>query len=360
MGKTEQELEVIAKHIDERCTRCGECVAECAFLQEYGSPGGMADAVLNLPPEQWADAYLCSLCGLCGAVCPEGLNLDALYLSMRRVRFESGAVDLKPYSSILNFEKRGDSEKLSYLNIPSGGDTVLFPGCGVPATRPKTVRRLFTALQTAVPDIGVALGCCMKPSHDLGRTEFFDDRFGRLHTKLLEAGVTRVVTTCPNCQKVFKTHGGSIEAVTAYEMLDQAGYGPVCSDGGEAVIHDPCPQRYDTASQDAVRSLARRASMKILPMKEERTLTRCCGEGGMVGNVRSEFAKNWTRERRRVAGKQRVVTSCSGCVGFLNGERRVDHILDILFDSRPKVKLMGPLSDLARMNLKRWFKKRLP
>ncbi len=343
--------------VDTTCTRCGRCEKGCAFLKAYGTPGEIARKIRDIPHDQWPNPFECSLCGLCGAGCPESLRPDEMFLEMRRTREKAGALALKPYAPVLNFEKRGDSERYSLIKLPEGGDTVLFPGCALPASRPKTVRRLFQALQGTMPDMGVALGCCMKPSHDLGRTEFFEERFGRLHDALVAAGVKRVVTTCPNCQKVFSLHGGAISTTTAYEMLADSGFAPSIIDGGEAVIHDPCPQRYDGAIQDAVRTLARRSNIKIAEMENTREMTRCCGEGGMVKFVRPEFADRWTDQRRMESQESRMLTSCAGCTSFLGGPVAVDHVLDVLFDSKPRFALKGPFASIVRLKLKRWFQK---
>lgn len=279
MSTPYHELKSICSVQDKRCTRCNKCVLQCAFLKEYGTPGDIAIAVQNLPPGQWPNAYECSLCGLCGAVCPEAINPEELFLGMRRVREGNGELDLKPYGAVLKFEGRGNSEQYSLLRVPTGGDTILFPGCGMSATRSKTVRRLFEALQKELPQLGIGLGCCLKPSHDLGRVTFFEEQFGRLLDKLINTGVKRVITTCPNCQKVFAMYGGDIETVTAYEILEEIGYIPDKLSGGDVIVHDPCPQRYDRVSQDAVRSLAERASMKVISSVDQRDMTRCCGEG---------------------------------------------------------------------------------
>jgi len=331
----------------------------CAYLKEYGTPREIAAKIDQLPLDQWPDPFECALCGLCGAVCPEKLRPEEMFLSMRRELAMAGHLDLKRYAPVLTYEKLGASRLLSLLRMPEGGDTVLFPGCALPSTRSKTVRRLFTALQDSVPHLGVALGCCMKPSYDLGRVDFFEERFGRLHAALLQAGVRRVITACPNCQKVFSHHGGEIETVTAYEVLVDSGYDRKSSSAFEAIIHDPCPQRHDTGVQDAVRVLAQSCGVDIQKCQEERKLTQCCGEGGMVKFVRPEFAENWTENRKKTAGGSRVVTSCAGCTGFLGEALEVDHVLDLLLDSKPVKPLKPPFTYAARFMLKRWFKKRL-
>lgn len=343
--------------IDTGCTRCGVCNKQCAFLREHGTPGEIAEKVRVIPHGKWPDSFECSLCGLCGSVCPEGLKPDVLFLEMRRAKVQADAVDLKRYSPVLFFEKCGDSDLFSLIQLPVGGDTVLFPGCALPATRPKSVRNLYQALKAIIPDVGIALGCCLKPSHDLGRQEFFEERFGQLHDKLISAGVKRVLTTCPNCQKIFNEYGGAIEATTAYEVLADSGFIPALIEEGKVVIHDPCSQRYESGVQNAVRKLTRACGITIEELKERGELTRCCGEGGMVKFVKPQFADNWTRERVNLVAGRRMVTSCAGCVSYLNGSGHIDHILDLMFDSKPRIPLKAPFSYLARLWLKRWFVK---
>jgi Fe-S oxidoreductase len=353
----ETNLDARAGAVDRDCTRCGVCRARCAFLQEAGTPGEVAHAVVSgraaLP-----DAHHCSLCGLCGAVCPEGLRPEELFLAMRQARVRSGVFDPAPYSPILAFERIGDSDLFSLLRLPAGGETVLFPGCGLCASRPKTVRRLYTALRRVLPDLGVALGCCLKPSHDLGRADFFAARFGALRDRLVDAGVKRVLTACPNCNKVFMAHGGPLTVTTVYEVLAGALPDKTQSLGeaaGEVVVHDPCSQREGHEAQDAVRSLVRGCGLAVVEMPDRRGRTLCCGEGGMVKFVRPGLADRWTSMRVGQARGRTIVTSCAGCAGFLGGAATVEHVLDGLFDSRPKGLLRPPFTYAARLLLKAWF-----
>ena len=325
------DLAVVCDEIDIDCSRCNICIEQCAFLKQYGTPGDIAGVVRHGRQPDWPDPYECSLCGLCGAVCPARLRPETMFLEMRRARVASGEVELKPYEPILFFERRGQSDLFSFVRLPEGGDTVLFPGCALPSTRPGTVQRLFQALQMNIQSIGVALGCCMKPSHDLGRQDHFEQCFGRLHDKLISVGVRRVITSCPNCQSVFNIHGGPISATTAYEVLAGSGFSPDMPGGEEVVIHDPCPQRYEPNVREAVRALVRSCGLSVAEMTEQGELTRCCGEGGMVKFVRPGFAENWTIGRSKLAGGRRIVTSCAGCTSFLGGSTEVDHILDLLF-----------------------------
>ncbi|QGY38716.1 (Fe-S)-binding protein [Pseudodesulfovibrio cashew] len=344
--------------MDVHCTDCGACSVRCAFLKEKGTPGRIAEMVRTLPCEEWPDPFHCSLCGLCGAICPEGLRPEKLFLAMRRELVRRGRLGLKPYKPILFYESVGDSELFSFFRLPQGGDTVLFPGCALPSTRPATVRRLFETLEEIVPSLGVALGCCIKPSFDLGREDFFRERFGALRDKLLAAGVRRVITACPNCQKVFAESGGPLESVTAYALLDEAGYAPKVNGGPPVVVHDACPQRHDEATRRGVRALAERCAVVVERTPAEGLLTRCCGEGGMVGFVRPDLAQTWTDAREKTVAGKRVLTSCAGCANYLGRRMEAVHILDVVFGTGGKRPLRPPLTYGARLLLKRWFKRR--
>ncbi|CCH48204.1 Rhodanese-like domain/cysteine-rich domain protein [Pseudodesulfovibrio piezophilus C1TLV30] len=347
----------MAARLEADCTGCGGCRVHCAFLGEYGTPGEIATAVRLRPQEEWPDPFHCSLCGLCGAICPESLRPEEFFLEMRRTHEQNGLLDLATYAPVMTYEKIGKSRLFSLLRLPDGGDTVLFPGCALPGTRPRTVRRLFLALRNHIPDLGVALGCCLKPSHDLGRKDFFENWFDVLYARLRQAGVKRVITACPNCQKIFSSYGGPLESVPAYSLLAEAGIGPNKPFAKTVVIHDPCPQRYDALTQKSVRTLAQRCGLTVEKGMPERQKTRCCGEGGAVKFARSEFADAWTAQRTNKAAGRTVLTSCAGCVNFLQSSMETEHILDVLFDSKPTRPIRPPLTYLFRLWVKGWFVK---
>jgi len=350
-------LKIISAKMDADCARCGGCRIRCAFLQKYDNPGEIAKAVRSTPQSEWPDPFECSLCGLCGSVCSEELKPDALFLEMRRAMVEAGVVELDRYAPLLSFEEKGKSDQYSLFRLPQGGDTVLFPGCGLSETRPKTVRHLFQALALTIPDLGIVLDCCLKPSHDLGRQAFFEEHFEALHKKLIDAGVKRILTSCPNCFKVFKAYCPDIRITTVYEVLADAGYIPESPAGGSAVVHDPCPGRYESGTQEAVRTLASACGIELSEMENNRKFTHCCGEGGAVRFVNEEFSANWTDQRVEQADGRRIITSCAGCNRFLGDSAQVDHILEEVLGTKARFSLPWPLSSLTRLWLKRWFRK---
>jgi len=185
----------------EKCTACGLCQKECAFLKKYGKPREIAESYE--PDRDFAMAFECSLCNLCTAVCPFKINPAGMFLAMRRDAVQRGKGEVPEHQVIRNYEKQGFSSRFSYYGLPRDCDAVFFPGCGLPGTRPDKVIKLFTHLRQSIPALGIVLDCCTKPSHDLGDQNFFETMFFELKKYLLAHGVKKVIVACPNCYKVY-------------------------------------------------------------------------------------------------------------------------------------------------------------
>ncbi|WDP91179.1 MAG: VTT domain-containing protein [Desulfobacter sp.] len=353
--------------IKEACTGCGACQPRCTFLSRYGTPREIADLE---PCQRAALAFECSLCGLCRTVCPQGLDPEAWFLSLRRAAVSDGRADLSRYSTITGYEKRGTSPLFSYYALPENCDTVFFPGCTLPGTRPQVTWDLFQHLRSARPSLGVVLDCCSKPSHDLGRQGYFKAMFGELLDFLKDNGVKRVWVACPNCHKVFSTYAAGIKVESVYEIIHRRGplpdLGKQCVGDDRPIIHDPCPMRDTPVVQDAVRSLLSKMDVPVGKTTDEKRKTLCCGEGGSVGFINPELSGAWATARKKTARGRTVVTYCAGCAGALNRSGiPALHILDLLFSARkppgsPPAVAKAPFTYLHRLALKRRLKRTVP
>jgi uncharacterized membrane protein YdjX (TVP38/TMEM64 family)/Fe-S oxidoreductase len=362
------ELEKQRSLVIDTCIDCPKCVGQCAFLKNYGTPRAIAAAYdpsdiswLTLPFE-------CSLCDLCAAVCPVNLVPGDMFLEMRREAVDRGVAPLPAHKGIMAYEQRGISKKYSWYSLPTNCNTVFFPGCTFAGTRMDTTIALYEHLKTRVPEMGIVLDCCCKPSHDLGRDDFFHEVFTEMSSWLTSYGVHNVIVACPNCYKVFKAYGDPLTVTSIYEFLCKNGLPKtVGANTGAAAsktisIHDPCVLRKEGAIQAAVRDLAATIgfSVKEMPHSGEKTL--CCGEGGAVGFMAPEFASKWGDLRREEAGDRRLLAYCAGCAGFLNKKTPTDHILDAIV--HPEAVAAGkrkatkaPLTYFNRIRLKRYLQK---
>jgi uncharacterized membrane protein YdjX (TVP38/TMEM64 family)/Fe-S oxidoreductase len=351
--------------ITEKCINCPECTAQCDFLKQNGTPKFIAENYHPNDPKWFTMAFSCSLCGLCAAVCPVKLSPENMFLEMRREAVDRGAAPLPGHKGIMSYEARGVSKKYSWYSLPERCDTILFPGCTFSGTRMDTTIALYERLKPAIPNLGIVLDCCCKPSHDLGRSAYFHDMFGEMRAHLTNHGVTRVIVVCPNCYKVFKTYGNPLCVSAVYGLpelyvdedmeKDHAGAGsPVVA------IHDPCVLRNEPEIQASVRKLAGNTGFTLEEMPHSGNKTFCCGEGGSVGCVNPELAQKWGERRKQEAYNRRLLTYCAGCANFLNKKTPTDHILDAVFypdavAAGTRKVTRAPLTYFNRTRLKRYI-----
>lgn len=274
---TETVLPPIAQ-ITQQCVNCGVCVQECAFLQEYGSPKDLA-ARWQAGEERRRFSFECSLCGLCHAVCPKELDPSAMFLSMRREMVDREAGNFYQHRAIRAYEKRGSSSLFSWFYLPENCNTIFFPGCALPGSRPQAFTRLFQVLQKVNPGLGLVFDCCTKPSHDLGADAHFQKMFGQLCAILRKNSIEKVLVACPNCHRIFREYGAGLEVQTVYEKLAESKrFARQVS--RQVTVHDPCGVRFAEGVQDSVRELLRQLGMDVREMKHSRSSSFCCGEGG--------------------------------------------------------------------------------
>ncbi len=348
------------------CIECKLCVKECPFLKKYGTPKHIAIAYDPETAASQTMPFECSLCGLCAAVCPPqiGLNPAKMFLEMRRESVERGAGDFGEHGVILGYERRGTSKHYSYYALPEDCDTVFFPGCTLPGTRPDKVMRLFEHLEKNIPTLGIVLDCCIKPSHDLGRDKHFQAMFQEMRTFLLEHGVKNILVACPNCYRVFQQYGQGFTVKTIYEYLESHELPQTAKVKGSVTIHDPCGTRFDETVHKAVRRIAGQKGLSLVEMKHQGEKTLCCGEGGSVGCLMPDLSEGWGIRRKDEARGTRILTYCAGCANFLGTKTPTSHIVDLLFD--PEATLAGqakvskaPWTYLNRIRLKKQFKKKI-
>jgi uncharacterized membrane protein YdjX (TVP38/TMEM64 family)/Fe-S oxidoreductase len=350
--------------ISEKCIECNLCQKECRFLQQYGKPKAIADTFDPENKDDQAMAFECSLCGLCLGVCPVDIDPSTMFLDMRREVVRSGGGDYPEHSVILNYERRGTSRRYTWYGLPEGCDTVFFPGCNLPGTRPERVVQVYQHLRGVFPFLGIVLDCCTKPSHDLGRERFFQAMFDEMRDWLLGNGVTTVLVACPNCHKVFREYGGALKVRSVYETLAEHPLPDTERITQTVTIHDPCAIRFDAPIHDAVRQIVARLGLSDEEMPHQRSKTLCCGEGGAVMCLSPELAGRWRTLRREETAGKPMVTYCGGCAGFLGAVTPTRHILDLLFEPQNalsgKVKVSrAPFTYWNRIRLKARFKKML-
>lgn len=316
------------------CRGCVLCRKSCRFLQTYGTPGTIREQY-RTDPEKWQlAAFHCSLCRRCTAVCPRGFDPCRMFLHFREQAVAHDRIDFRAYRPLLTYERLGMSRAFTFYHVPKKHAPVFFPGCALAGTRPGLVIKTFAALRQQIPDLGIVLDCCIKPSHDLGRRAFFEKAFQRLANRLKRKKVSEIIVTCPSCHALFKQYAGPVSVRSAYELIrPTAGDGRIGMDA-EFCIHDACQTRFESPVQEGARRLLDARGIKAAELKASKTNTLCCGEGGGVGFVSPFFARSWTDQRLRGFNNKTAICYCAGCTALFSQKTDAVHLLDLVFDSQ--------------------------
>jgi len=304
------------------------------------------------------DPFECTLCGLCAAVCPVGVDPARYFLQRRReIRRKRGGDDRR-HAPLIAYERKGTSRLFTFYGLPAGCDTVFFPGCALPGTRPEAVSALYDILRERLPGLGIVLDCCLKPSHGLGREEHFRNVFMEMRDYLAGHGIRKVLVACPNCHRIFSDYGGTISVQTVYELLQETPRPDETALQTEVVIHDPCVARFVPAAQDAARALAATAGVQVSEMPRSRERTVCCGRGGGANFIVPGAIDEAVASRVAEAEGRPIVTYCAACAGTFAQKGTALHLLDLWMS--PDRALAGkakvsraPFTYLNRIKLKR-------
>jgi Fe-S oxidoreductase len=372
------------------CTECGRCQDACpAFAtgkdlspklvvmglrdQLYREGGGLlragrqgggggetavaepaeAPVLTPLVPTAVRDATIwdCVTCGACVRECPTGIEHIDHFVDLRRqlvmvdARFPAPAMRM-----LRDLERTGDPwgrGATARTDWAAGlGVRVLQPGDPPPellfwvGCAPAFDERARTAaistarlLQQAGVDFAIlgARECCTgDPARRIGDEYTFQSLAkGNVET-LREAGVTRIVTTCPHCfnalGREYPDFGGNHEVIHHTQLLAElvrdGRLAPV-ADTGSVTYHDSCYLARHNAVRAEPRSLVAAIGQPVeMARREERTF--CCGAGGGHMWLEERGTQiNEERAREAVAtGAQTLAVACPFCVVMLDDGMR--------------------------------------
>ena len=234
------ELEKSLGEITTKCTQCKRCVRDCAFLRRNGDPNELAQKFQNGTLDVKI-IFSCSLCQLCTAVCTENIDPNRMLWLMRGWAVAKGQVDYSLFRGILNYERLGFSPLFRLELVTQGCKTLFFPGCATAGSRPHQLMHVIRLLRKQIPDLGVMLNCCGKPSHDLGRLEYFEDKWRSIENRLTVLGIETVLTACPSCHQVFQQYATGVTVKSLYQVIDISGEQQTLSRRKTFVFTIPAP-----------------------------------------------------------------------------------------------------------------------
>ena len=352
----------------EACTSCQFCADICpavsaskegklsALYRMRGlkkileSRGGLFRKLLGrkeLTEEEWKTysetVFRCTLCGNCQEVCPVGIHLKELWLSLRQDLVHSKAYPEKIKMIRDNLEEshnvfaEDNSERADWVedvkNAPEHGylkekaEVVYFTGC-VASYFPlaqKIPVALAEILQVSGVDftlLGEEEWCCGFPLLGAGLKEMLQGFIQHNVAAVRAKGAKRAIFACPSCYQMWREHYPHefpISHASQFLMsLVREKRIPLKELELKVTYHDPCDLgrggRVFDEPRDVIRSIP---GVQLAELPRNRENCQCCGGGGnlemMDAKLSSEIAKRKIEEVLGT-GAQAVVTSCQQCV----------------------------------------------
>jgi len=297
--------------------------------------------------EQWKHfsdtVFRCTLCGNCQEVCPIGIHLKDLWLSLRHdmvhSKFYPKKIDMiqENLKESRNVFAEDNEERADWVEdmrdapehgyIKDQAEIVYFTGC-VAAYFPlaqKIPMALAEILDVGKVDftlLGEEEWCCGFPMLGAGLKELFKEFMDHNLEAVREKGAKRIIFACPSCYQMWREYYPSeFEIVHAsqflMEMVKEKRL-PLQELPMTVTYHDPCDlgrgARVYEEPREVIRSIP---GIKLVEFTQNRENCQCCGGGGNLemidANLSAEIAKRKIEDAQST-GAQAIITSCQQCV----------------------------------------------
>jgi heterodisulfide reductase subunit D len=290
--------------------------------------------------------FRCTLCGNCQEVCPVGINLKDLWVSLRR-----DLVDEKKYPKKIDMIRKNLAESRNVfdedneeraewvedmddppddLYVRDSGEVVYFTGCTaayfpVAQKIPLALAEIFLAAEVDFTLMGEEEWCCGFPLLGAGIKGMFDEFVEHNLAMVKAKGAKEVVFACPSCYEMwkehypYKEHGLEIYHSTQYlQRLIEKRAIPLKELDLTVTYHDPCDLGRGAREFDAPRNVLKAIpGVNFVELPNSRENCNCCGGGGNLEMIDAGLSTGIAKSKIEEAlstGADAIVTSCQQCV----------------------------------------------
>lgn len=367
------------------CTNCQLCADVCPAVsaaldgelsalyrmkglnQILKGRGGLFPKLLGTktpPGPEWKHfsdtVFRCTLCGNCQEVCPVGIHLKDLWLSLRQDMVHSGYYPKKinmirdNLAEDRNVFAEDNEERAEWVEdmsdppedgyIKDEAEIVYFTGCT--AAYFPVAQKIPMALAEILDKSGVdftLLGeeewCCGFPMLGAGLKDMFEAFKEHNLAAVQEKGAKEVLFACPSCYQMWREYyPDTVNIVHATQFLlrlirdDRI---PLKELDLTVTYHDPCDLGRGARVFDEPREIIRAIpGIRFVELPHNREDCQCCGGGGNLEMVDAKLSAEISR--RKIAeildtGAQAVITSCQQCVRTMTTHVKRNKVdLDVL------------------------------
>jgi len=330
----------------QRCLQCEchKCVKACHLLRREKLDSKAFIRTINqneriILGDRYANKTInsCTECGLCGAVCPESINMADVIKETRQSMVSRDKMPPSAFDFALKDMEFTNSEYFELIKHQPGFNKskyVFFPGCQLSASYSEDVMKTYQYLMDKLDDgVALYLGCCGAPAEWAGEEEKFNNVIEKFRTHIEMLGNPIVITACSTCFRNFSDTLRDIEIKSLWEVFDENGLpaNALKGNGKVLVIHDACTSRNETKIHESIRNIATKLDYKIEEPVFTKETTKCCGYGGDAYFSNKEFSREVTDDRIKDSDKD-FLAYCAMCRDlFLLRGKKTYHILDLLF-----------------------------
>ncbi|MDR3363179.1 MAG: (Fe-S)-binding protein [Desulfovibrio sp.] len=370
------------------CTACGQCVDVCPAvaatqdgnlsallrmkgLKEILRRRGAASRFFRKLP-WWKEpsaqdmldfgtsSFRCSLCGSCQEICPVGLRLKELWLSLREDLVRTGNSPAKiamirdNLDNSHNVFDEDNDERADWVDdmrnppddpLKKNAEVVFFTGC-VGAYFPlaqKIPQALLGILEAGEVDytlLGKDEWCCGFPLLSAGLPDGLEPIVEHNAAAVRARKAGKVVFTCPSCYQIWReSYPQEFELFHAAEfvaaMLRDGRIRLTKTPYTKVTYHDPCDLGRGARVFDAPREvLSLIPGLTLTEMEHNREHGLCCGGGGNLEMIDPDLSTGMARQKVQEAlstGAQAIVTTCQQCVRTMTTYARRSKVnIDVL------------------------------
>ncbi|MBE0522175.1 MAG: (Fe-S)-binding protein [Candidatus Methanoperedenaceae archaeon] len=353
------------------CTRCGECVKYCPtydgrdknqdieprdkllrWKKFMNKSFGLKAAIFGpekIPDEEIKkfcdDLYNCTTCGMCGTVCPAGIDTIELWESTRANLVKRGD---GPYGKQSLFPKlinenhnpymKDQKDRLVWkteeIEIAEQADIAYFIGCTAGYNQQVlsvSTARIMNKLGVPFMVLGEDEWCCGSALIRTGQQHINDTpKLAAIHNveALKARGAKRVIFACAGCFRAAsidwpRAYGGELP----FEVLHMSQFLAEQLEAGnikwekelkkKVTYHDPCHLgRHVGVFEEPRKVLQSMPGIELIEMERNRNEQRCCGAGGGVKAGIPDLAQAVANARVNdalVTGAEALISTCPFC-----------------------------------------------
>ena len=321
------------------CIGCGNCLLDCPSYNAVGPLFG-ADGMLGgrgvalscllrgLRAGVEDGLFLCTACGLCGEVCPVGIDAGKRLKDLRRESLANPEIS-NELGEVLQFQAVIDQYGTPYGRMARAGFSypgkksaiVLYIGCVGMTTEGETAGHAIELLRRLEVDFTlIDEVCCEAVKSETGSSPNLD-RIKQNIGRIKEVGGQEVLFVCPTCLRTFLEYDGEhptglhFRTLTSF-LAEHFSFTSSEADPARITFHDPCHLGRGLGSFNGTRDLLEGLGNNLVEMEHHHQESLCCGAGGGVKGFYPEVSRDmaWSRVKEaQEVGADILLTDCLSC-----------------------------------------------